>query len=318
MSIIEEVDRLTRLAGENRMELLLFQLAGRHTYGINVFKIREILPCPTLRHVPYAHRHVRGVMQTRGQTLPVVDLAAVLEQKPCPGSELPAPECTVIVTEYCGRVLGYLVRSVARIVNLQWEDIKPPPPLLGEANYMTAVTSIDGALVEIIDIERLLADIMGISDTVTEKHAMPTATPSELPQHVLIADDSLVARKQIARVMDQIGISYELVENGRLALEHLREAAADGPLTMRYGMIISDIEMPEMDGYTLTKAVKTDPVLQDLYLLLHTSLSGSFNHSMAASVGADRLLPKFDPDELAQAVSQVLTGTIPAPVAAVA
>lgn len=318
MSIIEEVDRLTCLAGENRMELLLFQLAGRQMYGINVFKIREILPCPPLRHVPYAHRHVRGVMQTRGQTLPVVDLAAVLEQKPCPGGEPPVPECTVIITEYCGRVLGYMVRSVARIVNLQWENIKPPPPLLGDANYMTAVTTIDGALVEIIDIERVLADIMGISDAVTEELAIAPAKPSELPRHVLIADDSLVARKQIARVMDQIGVTYELVENGRLALEHLREAAAEAPIAARYGMIISDIEMPEMDGYTLTKSVKADPDLRHLYLLLHTSLSGTFNHSMAASVGADRLMPKFDPDELAQAVSQVLTGQLPVPVAAVA
>ena len=150
MSAIEEVSRFTPLAGENRLELLLFQLNDSQIFGINVFKIREILQCPPLRHVPYSHRHVRGVMQARGQTLPVIDLAQVLAQPA--GLEL--PESTVIVTEYCGRVLGYLVRKVVRIVNLRWEDVMPPPAVLGVDHYMTAVTNLDGAQVQIIDIEK--------------------------------------------------------------------------------------------------------------------------------------------------------------------
>lgn len=303
MSVIDEVDRLTRLAGENRMELLLFQLATTQVYGINVFKIREILPCPPLRHIPYAHRHVRGVMQTRGQTVTVIDLGAVLDQAATNDSA----GSTIIITEYCGRVLGYLVKNVIRIVNLDWEQVKPPPSLLGERSYMTAVTSIDGQLVEIIDIERVLADIVGVSSDVTQEVQIEAATPLELPRHIFVADDSAVARKQIARVMDQIGITYEFAENGRIALDRLRAHAADGPIHARIGMLISDIEMPEMDGYTLTKQLKADPVLKDLYICLHTSLSGGFNQAMAASVGADRLMPKFDPDELAKEVTKVMT-----------
>jgi two-component system, chemotaxis family, chemotaxis protein CheV len=302
MSAVEEVSRFTPMAGENRLELLLFQLDGEQIFGINVFKIREILRCPPLRHIPYSNRHVRGVMQARGQTLPVIDLAQVLAQPA--GLEL--PESTVIVTEYCGLVLGYLVRKVVRIANLRWEDVKPPPALLGDDHYMTAVTNLGGAQVQIIDIEKVLAEIVGVSSDTTEIQLAP-ASASDLPRHVFIAEDSTVARKQITRVMEQIGVTFEVAENGRLALEKLREYAAAGPINTQFGMLIADIEMPEMDGYTLTKTLKADPALKDLYVCLHTSLSGSFNHTMAATVGADRLMPKFDANELAQAVIAVLT-----------
>ncbi len=309
---MDEVDRLTRLAGENRLELLLFRLVGKQIYGINVFKIREILPCPPVRHVPYAHRFVRGVMQAREQTLSVIDLSAALGQAP----SVDPTQMSVIVTEYCGRVLGYLVNSVVRIVNLEWEDIKPPPPFLGDSSYMTAVASIDDVLVEIIDIEKILSEIFGFSAAVTAHVEVPESEGMP-PRHVLIADDSVVARKQIARVMEQIGVTYELAENGRAALEKLQEHAAQGNLLAHFGMVISDIEMPEMDGYTLTKTIKADAALKPLYVLLHTSLSGSFNQAMTESVGAERLMPKFDPDELARAVAQVLLGgDAPAQVAA--
>ncbi len=302
MSAVEEVSRFTSMAGGNRLELLLFQLSDNQIFGINVFKIREILQCPPLRHVPYSHRHVRGVMQARGQTLPVIDLAQVLAQS----ASLELPDSKIIVTEYCGLVLGYLVRRVVRIMNLRWEDVKPPPPLLGDAHYMTAVTILDGVQVQIIDIEKVLAEIVGVSSDTTEIQ-LPPAIASDLPRHVFIAEDSTVARKQITRVMDQIGVTYEVAENGRSALEKLREYAAAAPIKTQFGMLIADIEMPEMDGYTLTKTLKADLALKELYVCLHTSLSGSFNHTMAATVGADRLMPKFDADELAQAVITVLS-----------
>jgi two-component system chemotaxis response regulator CheV len=233
----------------------------------------------------------------------VIDLGAVLDQP----TESGTPGGTIIITEYYGRVLGYLVRNVMRIVNLDGARVMPPPPLLGERTYMTAVTSIDDALVEIIDIERVLADIVGVSSTVTHEVQIETAGPRQLPRHVFVADDSAVARKQIASVLTQIGVTYEFAENGRLALDKLRAHAADAPIHARFGMLLSDIEMPVMDGYTLTRMLKADPALQGLYICLHTSLSGSFNQAMAASVGADRLMPKFDPDELAREVTKVMT-----------
>lgn len=301
MSVMDEVDRLTRLAGENRMEMLLFALTSPQVYGINVFKIREILPCPPLRRVPHSHPFVRGVMRTRGQTVTVIDLGAVLGQYEDPR----CPHGTVIITEYSGRVLGYLVRTVHRIVNLDWERVRPPPAGLGDQTCMTAVAAIDDQLVEIIDVERILADIVGLSSTVTADVRLDGAG---LPRHVFIADDSAVARRQIGHVMTQIGVTFDCAENGRDALARLHEYAAQGPVGQRLAMLISDIEMPVMDGYTVTRRLKATPALQDLHVCLHTSLSGGFNQAMAASVGADRLLPKFDLDELAREVARVLAG----------
>jgi len=301
-SVMERVDRLTRLAGRNRLELLLFRFSNRQIFGINVFKVREVLKCPPLRSIPHAHHHVRGVMHTRGQTITIIDLAAVLGHGVSQGS----PDEFVIVTEYSGHVQGYLVQKVERIVNLRWDDVKPPPPGIGQGNYLTAVTTLDKQLIEILDVERVLSEIVGLRTEVDDDLLVRTQAGRAVPRRVFIADDSAVARKQITRVMDQLGVEYEIAENGKAALEALQAHAVRGPLTERFAMLLSDIEMPEMDGYTLTKTMKADPALKSLYVCLHTSLSGSFNESMAGTVGADKLVPKFDPNELAGLVLSVV------------
>lgn len=301
-SVMERVDRLTRLAGRNRLELLLFRFGNRQIFGINVFKVREVLKCPPLRPIPHSHHHVRGVMHARGQTVTIIDLAAVLGHGRSEGSR----DEFVIVTEYSGHVQGYLVKQVERIVNLRWDDVKPPPAGIGTSNYLTAVTTIESQLVEILDVERVLAEIVGVRTDVNDELLENRNANVEIPRRVFIADDSAVARKQMVRVMEQLGVEYELAENGKLALEALKAYAEQGPITQRFAMLLSDIEMPEMDGYTLTKTMKADPQLKDLYVCLHTSLSGSFNQSMADTVGANKLVPKFDPNELAGLVLSIV------------
>lgn len=300
-SVMEGVDRLTRIAGQNRVELLLFQLGPAQTFGINVFKVREVLKCPQLRRVPQSNPHVCGVMHTRGQTVTVIDLASVLGMPPLAGQD----DEFVVITEYNGRVQAYLVAKVERIVNLRWDEIHPPPRGIGGGNYLTAVVTIDGRLIEILDVERVLVEIVGVNDVVSAKLREERGSTSR-PRHVFVADDSMVARKQVTKVLDQIGFTYDVAENGRLAWAALKAAAAEQPIQSRYGMVISDIEMPEIDGYTLTKLIKSDPDLKQLYVCLHTSLSGSFNQSMADSVGADRLVPKFVADDLATVVLEVI------------
>ena len=301
-SVMERVDRLTRLAGRNRLELLLFRFGNRQIFGINVFKVREVLKCPPLRPIPHSHHHVRGVMHARGQTVTIIDLAAVLGHGRSEGSR----DEFVIVTEYSGHVQGYLVKQVERIVNLRWDDVKPPPAGIGTSNYLTAVTTIENQLVEILDVERVLAEIVGVRTDVNDELLENRNANVEIPRRVFIADDSAVARKQMVRVMEQLGVEYELAENGKLALEALKAYAEQGPITQRFAMLLSDIEMPEMDGYTLTKTMKADPQLKDLYVCLHTSLSGSFNQSMADTVGGNKLVPKFDPNELAGLVLSIV------------
>ncbi len=307
-SVMEGVDRLTRIAGQNRLELLLFRLGGQQVFGINVFKVREVLKCPALRHVPHANPHVCGVMHTRGQTITVIDLASVIGLLPLHGEN----DQHIIITEYNSRVQGYLVAQVERIVNLRWDEIHPPPRGIGNSNYLTAVVTFEQRLVEILDVERVLAEIVGVNNDVTADPRDADGSASLRPHHVFVADDSAVARKQITRVLDQIGFTYEVAENGRQAWDMLSAAAAgDTPIGERYAMVISDIEMPEMDGYTLTKQIKADARLKSLHVCLHTSLSGSFNQAMAESVGADRLVPKFVADDLAAVVRDYVLGSPP-------
>jgi two-component system chemotaxis response regulator CheV len=297
--ILDSVDQRTRLAGHNRLELLLFRLSGAQRFGINVFKVQEVLPCPSLTHLPRAHRAVRGVAHVRGRTLPVLDLSLAIG-----GESLPeGGEGYVVITEYNCSVQGFLVRMVDRIVNLHWEAVHSPPKGAGHDSYLTAVTEVDEELVEIIDVERVLSEVVGAQGTLSEAVVDEARAGDVERVHVLVVDDSSVARNQIHRTLKQIGVECTLAENGRLALEMLRQwADSDDPRLARTAMVISDIEMPEMDGYTLTTELRRDARLHDLYVLLHTSLSGVFNDAMVKKVGADQFLAKFQPDELARAV----------------
>ncbi len=299
--IMAEVDQRTNLVGENRMELLLFRLGGRQRFGINVFKVREVIQCPALTRMANANPVVRGVANLRGQTISVIDLAQAIGKRALPDEA----ECFVIVTEYNRAVQGFLVSGVDRIVNLNWKEISSPPRGLGRHNYMTAVTEVDGELVEIIDVEKVLAELTGVITDLSEPEDYTAL--SERRIRVLVVDDSSVARNQIKRTLEQMGMECTLAANGREGLETLRAWVAEGDaLREHVDILISDVEMPEMDGYTLTTEVRNDERLADLPVLLHTSLSGVFNKNMVQKVGADLFVPKFNADELATEVNRLL------------
>lgn len=299
--VMEGVDQRTKLVGENRFELLLFGLGGKQKFGINVFKVQEVIQCPTLTTVPKAHRIVRGIANMRGRTITIMDLAMAIGRKPIDDIH----NRFVIVTEYNRSTQGFLVSSVDRIVNMNWKDILPPPKAVGKNNYMTAVTKIDNELVEIIDVEKVFAELAGIKIDVGSESTVNADEAKEL--RVLVADDSLVARKQVKSTLDKVGLVCDLAKNGREALDMLKTAVADGkPITDTYDVVISDIEMPEMDGYTLTTEIRSDERLRALPVMLHTSLSGTFNSNMVKKVGADRFVAKFDSQELSRELHNLL------------
>jgi two-component system chemotaxis response regulator CheV len=275
---------------------------GGQLFGINVFKVQEVVQCPPLTQIPNSHHVVRGVANMRGRTVTIMDLGRAIGER---GVECPQDHY-VVVTEYNRYVQGFLVGSVDRIVNMNWEDILPPPKGIGPDNYLTAVTRVDGKLVEIIDVEKVLSEVIGMNEQVSQEFITEAARQdNERVPVVLVADDSSVARKQIQRTLQQLGIECVLVMDGRQALETLRGWADQNdelPLDERLFMVISDIEMPEMDGYTFTTEVRKDPRLCNLYVLLHTSLSGMFNKAMVEKVGANDFIAKFQPDSLARAV----------------
>ena len=297
--MMDAVNQRTQLVGQNRLELLLFRLDGPQLYGINVFKVREVLQCPKLTLIPKSHPVVCGVASIRGATIPILDLAMATGAGPLKDQSSPF----VIITEYNTKTQGFLVRSVERIVNMNWEEIHPPPKGTGNDHYLTAVTRLDDQLVEIIDVEKVLAEVSPSPETITHGVVDVETQSKALSLRVLTVDDSSVARKQVARCLQSVGVEVVSLNDGRQALDYLRKLVEEGKNpSEEFLMMISDIEMPEMDGYTLTAEIRNDPRMQKLHIILHTSLSGVFNQAMVKKVGADDFLAKFRPDDLASRV----------------
>ncbi len=298
--VLETVNQRTQLVGENRLELLLFRLGTDQIYGINVFKVKEVLQCPKLTMIPQRNPVVRGVAHIRGGTVSIMDLSMATGQGPLQDIQ----NCFVIITEYNRATQGFLVRGVERIINMNWESIHPPPKGSGHEHYLTAVTEVDGKLVEIIDVEKILSEVSPMVEDISEGVLTEEVTQAAAAKEVLIVDDSAIARKQIKRCVETVGVETTLLNDGRQALEYLQELADNGEdVPAKFLVMISDIEMPEMDGYTLTANVRADPRLAGLHVVLHTSLSGVFNEAMVKKVGADNFLAKFNPDQLATMVT---------------
>jgi two-component system chemotaxis response regulator CheV len=297
--VMDSVNQRTQLVGQNRLELLLFRLNGKQLYGINVFKVREVLQCPKLTLMPKSNPVVRGVANIRGATIPILDLSMATGARSLEAVQDPF----VIITEYNTKIQGFLVHSVERIVNMNWEAIHPPPKGTGRDHYLTAVTRVDNQLVEIIDVEKILAEVSPVSETISTGVINEAVQQKAVSLRVLTVDDSSVARKQVSRCLETVGVEVVALNDGRQALDYLHAMVAEGKdPNEEFLMLISDIEMPEMDGYTLTAEIRSDPRLQKLHIVLHTSLSGVFNQAMVKKVGADDFLAKFRPDDLASRV----------------
>lgn len=295
--LLDRIDQRTRLAGHNRLALLLFRLGSRQLFGVNVFKVQEVLPRPPLFTLPQLPPAFAGAADVRGRSVPVLDLARVIGH----GSDEAGEPKYLVVTEFNRSVQGFLVAGVDRIVNIAVEQIQPPPELGGDCHYLTGVTRHQGELIQLIDVESVLAESVPRASDAGNLTALPVHGGS---REVLVVDDSRVARNQIRAVLGQLGLEATLLSDGRQALDHLQALVQAGQSPCeRYAMVISDIEMPAMDGYTLTTEIRRDPALRGLFVLLHTSLSGVFNQAMVERVGADDFVPKYSESELAQRVA---------------
>ncbi|WP_312970854.1 chemotaxis protein CheV [Pseudomonas sp.] len=301
--ILDTVDQRTQLVGENRLEILMFRLAGRQLFAINVFKVQEVLHMPKLTLMPHRHRFVCGVIHLRGQTLPVIDLSQAIGMRPI----VPDERSTIIVTEYNRSIQAFLVGGVDRIMNLNWESILPPPGGAGRQHYLTAITKVDDQLVEIIDVEKVLAEIVPYDTRISGDRLADPLLEKARGREVLLVDDSSVALAQLRDTLSQLGMKMHVATDGLKGLHMLKAWADAGEvITDKLLMMFTDAEMPEMDGYRLTTEIRQDPRLRDLYVVLHTSLSGSFNDAMVKKVGCDNFLSKFQPDKLVDVIRQRL------------
>ncbi|MCL1067904.1 chemotaxis protein CheV [Shewanella olleyana] len=305
--VLDTVDQRTQLVGENRLELLLFKISATQLFAINVFKVKEVVKLPPLSALPGSNNNISGVANIRGMSIPVINLRGAIGFSPMPVSE----DCNLIITEYNRSVQGFLVGKVEHIVNMTWSDIMPPPKSAGANNYLTAITKLlDNdveRLVSIIDVEKVLAEIIDYDISLSEG-----VLDEQLAQHmpgkkVLIVDDSSTARKQVRDTLSQLGIEIIEASDGLQALQLLQRLADDGKdVTSELLMMITDAEMPEMDGYKLTSEIRADSRMSSLYITLNTSLSGSFNHAMVEKVGCDEFISKFQPDLLVGVVQKRL------------
>jgi len=303
-----EIDQRTRLAGANKMELLMFHLGTEEVYGINVFKIREVMKVPSVVKIPDSDPRILGLVNLRGENIALVDLKHAIGLGP-----LPPAGAKLIIAEYNDNKQGFLVAGVDRIIRMSWDRIQIPPPMLQSSRQgaVTAITKLeDGRVVLILDVEKVLAELHPRSE---EEIFGGIDYIKELAgKRVLVADDSCVARKQIVKTLDRLGMKYEETQTGKEALHRLRKYAELGDKTGRticdfFAGVITDIEMPEMDGFSLTKAIREDVRLQVLPVLMHSSLSGQCNVEKGKSLGVTDYVSKFHPTELRDKLIQHFT-----------
>ncbi|MFV1873832.1 MAG: chemotaxis protein [Oleiphilus sp.] len=303
--IMDSVDQRTKLVGENRLEILLFKLSGRQTFAINVFKVQEVLNLPNLTQMPHRHPYIAGVTHFRGQTLPVINLSQAIGMRALEVNK----NSIIIVTEYNRTVQAFLVAGIEQIINLNWADILPPPRAAGRAHYLTAITQYQNQMVEIIDVEKVLAEISPYSTDVSDSLLDHELINTVKGRFVLVVDDSPIAITQAKGTLEKIGLDVVTATNGKKAFNFLKSLLQESPEKIKDClMVLTDAEMPEMDGYRLTKEIRQDERLKHLHVIMHTSLSGSFNLAMSQRVGCNKLLSKFQPDELAEAVLEYIRG----------
>lgn len=312
MNILQqEVDERSKLAGNNKMELLLFRLGSEKSggvselYGINVFKIREIVPMPAITKIAGRNSHMAGVVNIRGQIIPVVDLPAVIGTQPEDGCKI------LLITEFARTTQAFMLEAVDEIVRLDWTDILPP----GSASHggdIVAIARIDGnvpgtRLAQVLDVETILRRMQG-----HEEFVAPVAEITlQDGAAILAADDSVVARAMLEKTFQSMGLSYVMTKSGKAAWDHLQtlhteEMATGISVRDRVALVLSDLEMPEMDGFTLTRMIKEDPRFNRIPVLIHSSLSGTTNEAHVKRVGADGYVAKFDVSELSTALHNAL------------
>lgn len=297
--LLDSVDQRTQLVGENRLEILMFRLLRGPMFAINVFKIQEVQHLPKLTLIPQSHPAVIGITHARGKTIPVIDLGVAIGMPPLEDYS----QCNIIISEYNRTVQAFLVKSVDRILNLNWAEILPPPRTAGRYHYLTAITKVDDKIVEVIDVEKVLQEIAPYNSTVSAGVLDDNVRELAVGLEMLAVDDSSVGLSQVKDTVAQLGIKVITASDGAKALKMLKTWADQGvDVTRKLVCVVTDAEMPEMDGYRLTTEIRADPRLKDLYVILHTSLSGNFNKAMVQKVGCNDFLSKFEPDKLALAV----------------
>lgn len=308
-NLLAAVDARTNLAGTNKMELLLFRVGAPEIYGINVFKVKEVIPKVAITQAPSQPEFVVGMASIRGQLIPVIDLIALCGNPP------PANPPIMIITEFSHSTQAFLVESVDTIIRIDWGDVHQPPQMISANSKLTGVTRLaDGRLASILDVEQILHTIAGAPADLDLSVFAPPAQAIPADIRIYFVDDSAFARNQLQQILDNIGVRSEFAVNGLDAWKRLdalaTHAEANGTsLADSVPIIITDIEMPEMDGFKLTRTIKADRRFDGIKVLLHSSMSESSNRDKGLALGADGFLAKYNRAEVAESLQELLAQT---------
>jgi two-component system chemotaxis response regulator CheV len=277
--------------------ILLFKINSSQLFAMGTLKIKELVPYLPLHKMPQSHPAILGAATIRNRTIPVIDMPKAVGYRSIQPQELKS--CFIIVTDCQRKEIGFLVRGIERIVDINWRDIESPPNNVGSNACLTGVTHIDSKIIQLLDVELLLSKVYPESP----EKLYPSLTDMQReivkPLNILLVDDSSVARKQLSDALTDLNIPFKVTSNGLDALNIMEKSAAEGQLVH---LLVSDIEMPGLDGYELSFEVKNNPRIAQAYIILHTSLSSKISVGQAHQVGANEALTKFDAGELIEAI----------------
>ena len=315
-SIQQEVDERSNLTSSNKFEMLLFRLGTAkengqsELFGINVFKIREIVAMPEITEMAGASQHMLGMVNLRGQIIPVIDLPAVVGVKPLTGLNI------MLVTEFARTTQAFAVESVEDIARLDWNQVMSAESSGSAGKLVTSIARLDGntdntRLAQVLDVEAILQMVSPSDEHQVDPQKVGARLMLKPGTIVLAADDSFVARSLIEQELKVLQAPYEMTKSGKEAWDRLNaladEAEAEGKTVQdKVALVLTDLEMPEMDGFTLTRNIKQSARLSGLPVVIHSSLSGSANEDHVRSVGADGYVAKFVAEDLANTLRKVL------------
>ena len=301
--MFNQMETRANLVGTNKMEILLFTLGNDEKFGINVFKVKEVCPAGKITRTPNMPFGMDGVVLYHGHVIPVLNLANFMKV------DMQQQHRTMMVAEFNNHILGFLVQGVDRIIRVDWDRVRAADSMLSENGALvTAITELDdGSLISILDVEQILSDAFGEAD-------VGDIEPVESGRNLCIffVDDSVIARRKIAQVLDKMGVKHIELNNGKKAWERLNVLAdaaqrAGIKLHEQIQVIMTDAEMPELDGYVLTQNIKSDHRFDGIPVVMHTSLSSDANREMAHRVGVDHYVSKFDAMVLSSTLRSLLT-----------
>jgi len=318
-NVQNEIDERTNLTNSNKFELLLFRLGAdsalgqSELFGINVFKIREIVAMPAITPIVGATQHSLGIVNLRGQMIPVFDLPGIVGCTPKTGLNI------MLVTEFARSTQAFAVESVEDIVRLDWKQVLSADNSGAGRNMVTSIARLDGntdgtRLAQVLDVEAILQRVSPSSAPPMDEELKVSHALNLKPGTIILAaDDSFLARSLIERGLKAMHAPYEMTKSGQEAWDRLnaiaKEAEAEGKTIMdKVSLVLTDLEMPEMDGFTLTRKIKQDPRFSEIPVVIHSSLSGSANEDHVRSVGANAYVAKFVAEDLAATIRSVLPG----------